>query len=87
MIPAFNDDGYLPPPVHSATLDEVEERFGRESELRRVQMQSIRWLVDLAIRAGIERIVLNGSFVTDDFFAKDRYLIARGMVELIQWQN
>lgn len=28
-------------------------------------MESIRWLVDLARRAGIQRIVLNGSFVTD----------------------
>lgn len=28
-------------------------------------MESVRWLVDLAVRAGAERIVLNGSFVTD----------------------
>ncbi len=28
-------------------------------------MDSIIWLVDLASRAGIQRIVLNGSFVTD----------------------
>jgi len=28
-------------------------------------MESIRWVVDLAVRAGVERIVLNGSFVTD----------------------
>jgi hypothetical protein len=28
-------------------------------------MESIRWMVDLAVRAGIQRIVLNGSFVTD----------------------
>jgi hypothetical protein len=27
-------------------------------------MESIRWMVDLAIRAGADRIVLNGSFVT-----------------------
>ncbi len=136
MIPPLNDRGYLPPPVHPATLDEIEERFGSESEVRRVQMQSIRWLVDLAGKAGIERIVLNGSFVTDvyepndvdcallvgqdfpkdasaarelddglpfldiaiieqedfaklveDFFARDRYFVAKGMVEIIEWQN
>lgn len=28
-------------------------------------MESVRWMVDLAIRAGATRIVLNGSFVTD----------------------
>jgi uncharacterized protein DUF6932 len=28
-------------------------------------MESIRWMVDLAKRAGAERIVLNGSFVID----------------------
>ncbi len=135
MIPAFNDQGYLPPGVHPATLGEIEERFGSESELRRVQMQSIRWLVDLAQKAGVERIVLNGSFATDvfepndvdcallvgrdfpenasaveelddglpfldialleaddfrklvdDFFANDRYFVAKGMVEVIEWR-
>jgi hypothetical protein len=65
MIPPFNDIGYLPPGVHPATLEEIDARFGRRSELRRVQMESIRWMVDLARRAGAERIVLNGSFVTD----------------------
>ncbi len=65
MIPPFDDSGCLPPGVHPATLAEIEERFGRQSELRRVQMESVRWMVDLAIRAGVQRIVLNGSFVTD----------------------
>jgi hypothetical protein len=65
MIPGFNENGYLPPGLHGASLDEVERRFGQQSELRRVQMQSVRWMVDAAIRAGVSRIVLNGSFVTD----------------------
>jgi hypothetical protein len=65
MIPGFDDNGALPPGVYQATLAEVEERFGRQSEPRRVQMESVRWMVDLARRAGVERTVLNGSFVTD----------------------
>ena len=65
MIPPFNDSGVLPPGVHPATLDEVEGRFGHESELRRAQVESLRWMMDLAKRAGVQRIVLNGSFVTD----------------------
>lgn len=65
MIPAFDNMGYLPAGVHLASLDEIDVRFGCNSELRRVQMESVRWLVDIAKRAGIVRIVLNGSFTTD----------------------
>ncbi len=65
MIPPFDDDGQLPPGIHPATLAEIALRFGGESELRGVEMDSIRWMVDLARKAGAERIVLNGSFVTD----------------------
>jgi hypothetical protein len=70
-IPDFNDDGYLPPGIHPATLDEIAARFGEESELRQVQMQSLRWLVDLAWQAGVVRIVVNGSFATDKFEPND----------------
>jgi Family of unknown function (DUF6932) len=65
MIPHFNELGFFPPGAHPATLDEIDARFGQLSELRRVQMESVRWMVDLAVRAGAARIVLNGSFVTD----------------------
>jgi hypothetical protein len=65
MISPFEENGCLPPGVHPAMLDEIDSRFGQLSELRRVQMESVRWMVDLAVRAGVERIVLNGSFVTD----------------------
>jgi hypothetical protein len=71
MIPDFNELGYLPPGVHGATLDEIAARFGRESEIRRAQMDSVRWLVELARRAGVERIILNGSFATDVFEPND----------------
>jgi hypothetical protein len=54
MIPPVEDNGYLPPGIHRATLDEIEARFGRESELRQVELESLRWLVDLAKRAGVE---------------------------------
>jgi hypothetical protein len=36
-IPPFNDDGYLPPGIDPATLEEIAVRFGTESELRQVQ--------------------------------------------------
>jgi hypothetical protein len=54
MIPDFNDDGYLPPGIHLASLEEIAARFGQEPELRRAQMESLRWLVALAKRVGIQ---------------------------------
>ena len=71
MIPKLNERGYLPPGIHRASLEEVAIRFGEQSELRRVQMQSVCWLVELAKRAGVERIVINGSFVTETFEPND----------------
>lgn len=34
-------------------------------------MDSLRWLVDLARRSGVRRIVVNGSFVTDKLEPND----------------
>lgn len=64
MIPPLDQRGYLPPGVHPATLEEIRTRFGEQSEIRRVQMESLVWLVDLARRAGVARLVINGSFAT-----------------------
>jgi hypothetical protein len=50
MIPPFDDSGFLPPGVHSATLAEIRGRFGGPSEIRRAQMDSIGWMIDLAAR-------------------------------------
>lgn len=71
MIPPFDDNGFLPPGIHPATVDEIADRFGREPEVRRAQKESIRWLVEIARRAGIEKIVLNGSFATDQYEPND----------------
>ncbi len=71
MIPDFNDDGYLPQGIHRATLKEIAARFGQESEIRQAQMESLHWLVDLARRAGVQRIVVNGSFVTEKLEPND----------------
>jgi hypothetical protein len=65
MIPDFDERGYLPAGVHLASLDEIEARFGRQSEVRRAQMESLRWLVELAKKAGVQRLIVNGSFVTE----------------------
>ncbi len=71
MIPTVDEHGYLPPGVHLATLKEIEARFGQASEVRRVEMESLRWLTDLAKQVGVERLVINGSFVTDELEPND----------------
>ena len=71
MIPPFDDSGNLPPGLHPATLPEIDARFGQQSELRRVQIYSVRWMIDMASRAGVNRIVLNGSFITDTIEPND----------------
>lgn len=64
MIPEFDGNGYLPQGIHPATPDEIGVRFGEPSELRRVQMESLRWMIDLAWKAGVQRIVVNASWST-----------------------
>ena len=65
MIPEFNEQGYLPPGIHIASLEEVIERFGVQSEVRQAQAESLQWLMPLCKEAGISRVLINGSFVTD----------------------
>ena len=66
MIPPFNDHGYLPPGIHKASLDEIVNRFGWQSEIRRDQTESLQWLAGLLKHLDVKRLVLNGSFVTDE---------------------
>jgi len=66
-IPAFVAEGLLPEGVHNATLNEVEERFGRFQETdRRVRLfATLREFVsDLSAESVAEAIILDGSFVT-----------------------
>jgi len=65
LIPDFQEDGYLPPGIHVAGFEELSERFGGPSEIRRVQTESIEWLIKIAWRAGALRLVINGSYATD----------------------
>jgi hypothetical protein len=71
MIPELREDGYLPEGIHEATLEELAERFGYQSEVRKVQMESLHWLLELAKRAGVLRVVVNGSFVTSELEPND----------------
>ncbi len=63
MIPEFNATGLLPEGIHSATLDEVRERFG-DNERRRQLLAGLVEALRLLRAAGCWRVYINGSFVT-----------------------
>lgn len=64
-LPAFNEDGDLPPGVHGATLSEVLERFGQRSVQRCAVADRLTRLYQLAASTGqLARFVVFGSFVT-----------------------
>lgn len=46
MLARLDEPGYLPPGPHAATLAETEAHFGRPSEFRRVQMESMHWVIE-----------------------------------------
>jgi hypothetical protein len=56
LIPQFDEHGYLPPDVHTATLKEVVARFGQGSEQR--EAQALQWLLPLCRAAGITKLLI-----------------------------
>lgn len=64
-LPAFNDDGDLPPGIHRATLAHSLERFGRGSVRRRALANRLTRIYELAVSTGqLARFIVFGSFVT-----------------------
>ena len=66
MIPPLRPDGYLPDGLHVASEAEVTFRFGSSSPRRRRLVLRLRRWVDLARRVGATRLLIDGSFVTDE---------------------
>ncbi len=68
MIPAFIDIGgprkVLPPGVHDATLEEVEDRFAM-SDHRKYLFAGLKKGVFALRKAGCQKILLDGSFITE----------------------
>jgi hypothetical protein len=65
MLPDFDENGNLPPGIHRATIEEVAARFGQGSDERRVETKELIRFVDWARRAFVQRVLVNGSYVTD----------------------
>ena len=75
MLPPFDDYGNLPPGIHSATMDEIIERFGTGSPEREVEAAELADFVKSAIEIGVRRIIVNGSFTTGKLVPNDVDLI------------
>jgi hypothetical protein len=66
MIPDFRD-GRLPPGVHDATLKEIRDKLGW-GRRRKNLVDGLEMALRLMGNCGIQRVYVDGSFVTD----KDR---------------
>jgi hypothetical protein len=64
MLPSFTETGVLPPGVHAASWDEVEERFGGSGR-REVLLDGLYAAATNLRAAGASVLWLDGSFVTD----------------------
>jgi hypothetical protein len=65
MLPDFDEHGYLPFGIHSCPIDELVARFGSGSSEREIEIQELIQFIDWAKRAGVRRLIVNGSFVTE----------------------
>jgi hypothetical protein len=64
-LPAFSEEGDLPPGVHRAMLSDVLERFGKGSIQRCAVADRLSRICELAASTGeLARFVVFGSFVT-----------------------
>ncbi len=59
-IPAFQSNGELPAGEYSASLDEIEARFGQENSQRKTLMRGLRNASDNFIQSGVGTYGLMG---------------------------
>jgi hypothetical protein len=71
MLPPFDDHGNLPIGIHLCTIEELEARFGSGSEERATEMSELLQFIEAAKRAGVRRLLVNGSFVTGKLAPND----------------
>jgi hypothetical protein len=71
MIPDLTEDGLLPPGVYPASLEEIGERFGRANAVRKGLFGGLTRALHNLSEAGVERVYINGSFVTDKELPND----------------
>ena len=63
-IPPFNQYGLLPPGIHSASLEELVQKFGFSSKRQDLIEQGLKPVVERLKALGVRDVYLNGSFTT-----------------------
>jgi hypothetical protein len=76
-IPKLRHEGTLPPGIHRATLEEIRAAFGGLSTRRVELMLALEAAVKRAWKAGVRRILVDGSFVTAKPEPRDVDLVVR----------
>ena len=71
MLPPFDVNGNLPPGIHPCSLEEVVSRFGRGSPERQAETAELCEFVQWAREAGVTRLIVDGSYVTDKISPND----------------
>ena len=71
MLPPFDDVGHLPPGIHTCTVAELIARFGTGSEEREAEINELVQFIEAARKAGVRRLLVNGSFVTGKLAPND----------------
>ena len=64
MIASFNEQGNLPPGIHSATWDEFSKRFGFNHYRKKI-LAGMKSALDNLKASGCKKVYLDGSFTTD----------------------
>lgn len=72
MLPPFTDSGDLPPGIHPAAWNEIEQRLGAGSASRADAYAKLRYLHQLAARTErLVRFLVFGSFVSTHASPRD----------------
>jgi hypothetical protein len=72
VLPAFNEEGDLPPGMYRATLAEVMERFSQGSVQRSAVADRLNRIYQLVASTGhLARFVVFGSFITAEEYPND----------------
>jgi hypothetical protein len=71
MLPPFDDSGNLPPGIHTCSVEDLKSRFGSGSEERETEISELMDFIEAARRAGVRRLLVNGSFVTGKLAPND----------------
>lgn len=70
MIPAFTEDGCLPPGIHLAMWFEFALRYGTNDHRKRL-LQGMRGALQNLKQAGCPGVFIDGSFVTSKAYPND----------------